>query len=76
MNVARRLFLVLNERGTRYDWFATRLGISKSNLSHIKAGDTPFPRRLRARAAELLGVPESMLFDDDVTADDRQPVAS
>lgn len=56
------LFDVLDFRGIRHDWFAGKVGLSKSFLSQIKNGTAPFPRARRAVAAEVLGVPEALLF--------------
>lgn len=56
------MFDFLEARGTRRTWFAERLGVSRNFLSMVEHGRKRFPPARRARAAEILGVPEHLLF--------------
>lgn len=56
------LFDILEARGIRPIWFAERMGVSPKFLSMVKHGRKRFPAARRARASEILGVPEHLLF--------------
>ena len=59
-----RLSQLLDDTGRKKMWFAERLGMTPSHLSHTLSGKRSFPPRKRAQAAELLGVTESWLFSN------------
>lgn len=56
------LFSVVDSRGIRHVWLAEQLGIDRRRWWEMRKGQRRFPDDLRSRAAELLGVPESVLF--------------
>lgn len=56
------LFDILDERGIRRDWFASRLGVSRSFISMVESGQRRLTPARRRRAAEVLAVPEHLLF--------------
>lgn len=60
---ATALGSVLDERGIKRRWLADRLGISPTFLSNVVAGQRRMAMPTAQRAAELLGLPFSLLFD-------------
>lgn len=56
------LFQVLAHRGIKAKWLARQVGINAEALSRAKHGTRPIPLRVRRRIAEVLGLPEDMLF--------------
>lgn len=58
------LAAVLAEQDRSASWLSKKCGYDPSYASHVIAGRrTPSPR-FRAKAAEILGVPEELLFSD------------
>jgi len=57
---------LLDTQGRRKDWLAGRLGMHPSQLRHMLRGDTRYHLRpdLRRRIAEVLEVPEGMIFGE------------
>jgi len=53
-----------DERGTRYQWVAQRLGISPSYLTKLMNGRDPLPRKHAERLAELFSVPVSTFLPE------------
>lgn len=53
---------VLEHRGIKDTWLATQLGISRSHLSRLLSGERSWTADLRAKAAQILMLPESVLF--------------
>lgn len=56
------LFDILDERGIRRDWFASRIGVSRSFISMVESGQRRLAPARRRLAAEVLSVPEHLLF--------------
>lgn len=52
----------MHQQGRRAVWLAEHLGLSRSRLSHIMKGRRLMNGPEAERAAELLGVPFSLLF--------------
>jgi transcriptional regulator with XRE-family HTH domain len=56
------LFEILDARGIKRSWLAAKLGMHRNYLYLVERGRRPFPVAKRTRAAEVLGLPESLLF--------------
>lgn len=57
-----RLTEILDARGIKYAWLARQVGYQRAYLSHVKAGRYSPSATFRARAAQVLGLPEDVVF--------------
>lgn len=63
---AGRIADFLESQGRRRDWLAARVGISKSLLSLVLAGERTLSADVAARIAGTLQVPFGVLFDPPI----------
>jgi transcriptional regulator with XRE-family HTH domain len=56
------VFTVLKHQGRSVEYLATRLGVSHSLLYRWKDGSRTSSAAYRRHAADILGVPEALLF--------------
>lgn len=63
------LFQVLELRGIKLQWLARQVGLDPSALSRAKSGERHIPLHARKRIAEVLSLPESMLFAAPVSTE-------
>ncbi len=56
------------KRGIRYSWMAQQLGVMPWTFARIEERKTPAPKGYYERAAEILGVPVSVIAPEDKTA--------
>jgi len=59
----------IETQGRRLDWVAAQMGISQSHLTRLLNGERRWLPQLRSKIADVLGVPEGVLFFD---LDNRQ----
>jgi transcriptional regulator with XRE-family HTH domain len=52
----------IDTQGRKFAWVAERLGISYSYMTRLLSGGRRWTPALRARVAEVLRVPEEVLF--------------
>lgn len=60
---ATNLADTLDSKGLKQTWIARQLGISKSLMSKVAAGDRTVDAETGTRIAELVGVPFFLLFE-------------
>ena len=53
---------VMKKQGRLKNWIAKNLGIHPSNISFWLSGTRNIPDKYKSKIAELLGVPEKILF--------------
>lgn len=53
----------VRRKGLLYGHVAQKLGIPQSSLSHMLAGDRPFPREKAQRLADILDLDVSIFLD-------------
>lgn len=56
------VFRTLKSRGQSKTWFARKMGINRTWLYQIHWGERPLTNAFQSRAAELLQLPEELLF--------------
>lgn len=61
---------ILAEQGRSDRWFYRQMGVSESLFYHIERGTRRPSAEYRAKAAQLLGVPERLLFAPIVPSSD------
>lgn len=59
------LWMLIRERGLRFDWVADRMGISNSLLSRLLSGERRWTPEYRASLARALDVSEAELFGEE-----------
>ena len=62
------LWMLIRERGLRFDWVAERMGISNAQLSRLLSGERRWKPEYRASLSQALDVPEAELFGDEEAA--------
>lgn len=55
---------VMERQGRRHIWLAEQIGVSPSHVTRVMNGERVPGPEFRARAAEMLEVPESELFPE------------
>ena len=53
---------IMEHQGRRLDWLARRLGYTPVYVRGIKCGQFPVTAQFRRRCAEVLDLPEAVLF--------------
>jgi transcriptional regulator with XRE-family HTH domain len=53
---------IIESRGIKTTWFAEQLGVSQSHISRLLSGERPWTPELRQKAAQVLMLPEDVLF--------------
>jgi hypothetical protein len=60
---------VLDKQGRTLQWFADKMHVSPSYVYKLKAGTREWTAELKARAAEILDIPQYVLFLPNIPTD-------
>jgi len=66
---------ILRSQGRTNAWFWRKMGVSKALFYAVESGRRPATAEYRKRAAEVLGLPEDVLFLPTVLTQDSETLS-
>ena len=63
---AQKVKQLLDQRGLKYSWFATQLGVTSHTISRYLSGKSAIPKSKHQRIADILAVTPAEIFDDNI----------
>jgi len=63
---AQKVKQLLDQRGLKYSWFASQLGVTNHTVSRYLAGKSAIPRTKHQRIAAILDLSVAEIFGDNI----------